>query len=136
MPGLLFAYGKSLFEAGEINTAVSVLTNAVDLAGDNEALRKAAFDLREKALHLDATLEPVVEKRDSSEPVRREEIEAVLSAFATFIKQDKRMRFWKKIDEPPGHRWVDHPEGLRAQDILHGWLKAGLRRPRSGVRRD
>jgi tetratricopeptide (TPR) repeat protein len=125
MPGLLFAYGKSRFEAGDINVALPALTKAVDLAGDNEALRKAAFDLREKALHLDATLEPVVEKRDSSEPVRREEIEAVLSAFATFIKQDKRMRFWKKIDEPPGHRWVDHPEG-RAQDILHGWLKGAF----------
>ena len=62
MPGLLFAYGKSLFEAGEINTAVSVLTNAVDLAGDNAALRKAAFDLREKALHLGGTLEPIVER--------------------------------------------------------------------------
>jgi tetratricopeptide (TPR) repeat protein len=125
MPGLLFAYGKSLFEAGDINVALSVLTKAVDLAGDNEALRKAAFDLREKVLHLGAALEPIVEKKDSLEPVRREEIEAVLSAFATFIKQDKRMRFWKKIDEPPDHRWVDRPEG-RAQDILHGWLKAAF----------
>ena len=66
-----------------------------------------------------------MKERGSLEPVRREEVEAVLSAFATFIKQDKRMRFWKKIDEPPGHRWVDHPEG-RAQDILHGWLKAAF----------
>lgn len=125
MPGLFFAYGKSLFEAGDINVALSVLTKAADLAGDNEALRKAAFDLREKALHLGATLETIVEKRDSLEPVRREEVEAVLSAFATFIKQDKRMRFWKKIDESPGHRWVDHPEG-RAQDILHGLLKGAF----------
>jgi tetratricopeptide (TPR) repeat protein len=125
MPGLLFAYGKCLFESGDINAALPVLTKAVDLAENNEAVRKTAFDLREKALHLGATLEPIVEKRDSSEPVRREEIEAVLSAFGTFIKQDKRMRFWKKIDEPPGHRWVDHPEG-RAQDILHGWVKAAF----------
>lgn len=33
------------------------------------------------------------------------------------------MRFWKTIDEGAGHRWIDHPEG-RAQDLLHGWLKA------------
>jgi tetratricopeptide (TPR) repeat protein len=125
MPGLLFAYGKSLFEAGDINGVLPALTKAVDLAGDNETLRKTAFDLREKALHFGARLHSVVEKRNSLEPVRREEIEAVLSAFATFIKQDKRMRFWKKIDESPGHRWVDHPEG-RAQDIMHGWLKAAF----------
>lgn len=123
LPGLLLGYGKSLFEAGEINAALPVLTRAKDLAGDNETLRKDALDLRELALQLGGSLEPIVERKDSAAPVRREEFEYALSAFASFIKQNKRMRFWTAIKEPPGHEWIEQPEG-RAQDLLHGWLKA------------
>ena len=123
LPGLLFAYGKSLFKAGDINKALRILTEAADLAVDNDTLKKAALELREKAIHFGANLEPIAEKKDLAEPVTRDEFEAVLSAFVTFIKQDQRMRFWKTIKESPGHRWLDAPEG-RARDILHAWLKS------------
>ena len=121
MPGLLFAYGKSLFNAGDLSGAVSSLTESLKLAGDNADLKKAATELRDEALDLGGTIQPARAAPPKDEPVTREEFEAALSEFGKFISGIKRMEFWDSKDND--YEWIPSPE-RQAQNFLHIYLKA------------
>jgi tetratricopeptide (TPR) repeat protein len=121
MPGLLYVYGKSLFEAGDFSGAVSALTKSFALAHRDESLQKRVFELREEALRLGGTVTPPRPPQPASGPVTREEFETALCDFSRFISAVKRMTFW--IKDHDDYEWVAKPEG-RAQDFLHIFLQA------------
>jgi tetratricopeptide (TPR) repeat protein len=121
MPGLLFAYGKSLFNAGDLSGAVTALTESLKLVGSNADLKKAATDLRDQALDLGGTIRPARTEPPKDEPVTREEFEAALSEFGKFISGIKRMEFWDSKDND--YEWIPSPE-RQAQNFLHIYLKA------------
>jgi tetratricopeptide (TPR) repeat protein len=108
MPGLLFAYGKSLFEAGDLSGAVTALTDSIKLVGENIDLKTAATDLRERALQLGGTILPARADTPTHAPVTREEFEAALNEFTKFISSRKRMEFWDSGDGD--HKWISRPE--------------------------
>ena len=121
-PGMLLAYGRSLLESGDISGAIRPLTKALNLAGDNENVRKNANELRERALGLGGTILPPEPPKPSLGGVTRQEFETALDGFAHFVSAEKRMGFWNK---PNGgdYEWISRPE-KRAQDLLHTALKA------------
>ena len=119
-PGLMYAYGRSLLEAGDLSGAVTALTQSLKLAGDDTNLRTNAEELRRKALDLGGTL-IVPAEMTARTPVLSEEVDGALQEFAKFVAGAKRMRFWRP--EGDDHKWVDRPEGF-AQDLLHMYLKA------------
>lgn len=122
-PGLLYAYGRSLFEAGEFSGAVSALAKATHLAGDNTNLKKLSHDLREAAFERGGTLVPPAQEKSESAPVTREEFDAAIDACARFISGDRRKDFWTKGPADDDYKWTEKPE-LRAQGFLHSYLKA------------
>jgi hypothetical protein len=119
-PGLLYAYGRSLLEAGDLSGAVTAPTQSLKLAGEDKNLRAHVEELRRKALDLGGTL-IVPAAVTAKAPVLNEEVDGALREFAKFVAGAKRMRFWKP--EGNDHKWVDRPEGY-AQDLLHIYLKA------------
>lgn len=121
MPGLLFAYGKSLFEAGDMTGAIGALTDSIALLKDDNGLKKTAMELREQALRAGGTTLPPKPPSPPAGPVTREEFEAALEEFGKFIAARKRMEFWRAADSD--HTWVASPERL-AQNFLHTFLQA------------
>ncbi len=121
-PGLLTAYGRSLLEAGDLSSAVTALTQALKLVGDNATARAYIESLRSRALDLGGTMPGPEPRPSDTAPVTRPEVKRAFKDFAKFVKSDKRMGFWTK---KPGaqHRWISHPE-KRAQDLLHTFFKA------------
>jgi tetratricopeptide (TPR) repeat protein len=124
-PGILFAYGKSLFESGDMSKAVTALTKSLKLGGGDANLQKHATELREKALEAGGTVLPPVPERPVNDPVTREEFERAIDDFARFIKARKRMEFWAKLDGDE-RKWVSRPERL-AQNLLDSFLQARFR---------
>lgn len=122
LPGLTYALGKSLFEAGDLSGAVAALTKVLAIATFDANLRRNADELRERALEMGGTVLAAAPPAPPTGAVTRQELEAALNDFARFIAAEKRMRFWTS-DKSGGHRWVPSPEG-RAQDLLHTFLKA------------
>ena len=116
MPGLLYAYGRSLFEGGNPSGAVTALTQAID----NADLERTAREMRESALRSGGTWVPAPQGI-TAVAVTREDFEAALEQFARFISTEKRMRFWRKA-EGSDHSWIDRPEQY-VQDLLHTSLK-------------
>lgn len=122
MPGLLFAYGKSLFEAGNFPEAIPILTKASDLAGSNESLKANVLNLRERALRTGAIPAPSKPIKELTVPITRDDFQVAIDEFARFIEAEKRMGFWNKEDSQD-YTWIARPE-KRAQDFLHTFLKA------------
>jgi tetratricopeptide (TPR) repeat protein len=122
MPGLMFAYGKSLFQAGDMSGAVTALTKSMTLAGDNENAWKHANELRERALELGGTILPPEPPKPAAGAVTRDEFGTALDGFARFVAAEKRMGFWDKPSDGD-YQWIPRPE-KRAQDLLHTALKA------------
>jgi tetratricopeptide (TPR) repeat protein len=123
-PGLLYAYGRSLLEAGDASKAVTALQKCMKLADtDGKAdLKEAAQRLRDKALDLGGTILPDDKLLQLAGPVLREEVEQALEDFGQFIAADKRMRFWQLQDDGT-HKWTPKPE-QKAQDLLHTFVRA------------
>ena len=118
-PGMLYAYGKSLFESGDMSGAVTALSKSLALARD-ETLKNNVIALRERALQSGGTVvapSPV----PATGPVTRDEFEAALAEFGTFISAEKRMDFWRQGEKD--HEWIASPE-RQAQNFLHIYLQA------------
>ena len=123
-PGLLFAYGKSLVEAGDLSGAIPVLSRALKLTNSDSGLYKQIEAIREHALELGGTIpNPPARLLDLSHPVLRDDLELALREFANFIAADKRMVFWTRPEPQSDYKWIEKPE-KRAQDLLHTFLKA------------
>jgi tetratricopeptide (TPR) repeat protein len=121
MPGLLFAYGKSLFGAGDLSGAVTALTESLKLVGNNAGLKSAATDLRDEALNLGGTIQPARVDPPKDQLVTREEFEKALNEFGKFVSGVKRMEFWDLKGKD--YDWVPSPE-RQGQNFLHIYLKA------------
>lgn len=122
-PGLLFAYGKSLLQAGNASAALTTLQKCLNRSDLPDHVRKAAMELRERALNLGGQLTPTVKESIPGGAVLREEIGEALQDFSRFISADKRMVFWTPPENGKDYTWVERPES-RAQDLLHTFLKA------------
>jgi tetratricopeptide (TPR) repeat protein len=122
-PGLLFAYGRSLFEAGQLSEAVSVFTSALKLADDNPDLQQTIREYRERALELGGSIPPPPMTAALDAPVTLDELRVALKEFATFVSGSKRMDFWEKRDGAKKHDWRKRPE-KHGQTLLHTYLKA------------
>jgi tetratricopeptide (TPR) repeat protein len=120
-PGLLFARGKSLVEAGDFTTAIPLLTESMALAGDLQT-KELSRAMRDRALESGGTVPPPQPIPTPANPVTYEALESVLADFSKFIAADKRMAFWTSIGNND-HEWVEHPE-RRGKDFLHIFLKA------------
>ncbi|WLG28771.1 tetratricopeptide repeat protein [Pseudomonas lurida] len=123
LPGLLFAHGKSLLEAGDISGALLTCMQALNKTKKDNPIRETIFELREKALSLGGTIPTHSTTADITKPIIREELLEALNEFANFISADKRMGFWYRPQPKEDYRWVSHPE-KRAQDLFHTFLKA------------
>jgi tetratricopeptide (TPR) repeat protein len=120
-PGFTFALGKSLLKSGALDDAVSVLHRSANLATSNPEIKKAAQELRDKALDMGGTIRPVEDETSQNAPLSSELFETALQEFCRFISADKRMTFWVK-DEKDDYVWMPSPEGY-AQSLLHTYLK-------------
>jgi tetratricopeptide (TPR) repeat protein len=121
-PGMLYAYGKSLFESGELSGAIAALTRSLALGENNEVVRTQALALRERALELGGTLIPQPQPKAASGPVTRQEFEAALIAFGRAVSMMRRMAFWRR-EKGGARQWIARPERT-AQDLLHMYLQA------------
>lgn len=122
MPGLMFAYGRSMFEAGDISGAFRALRRAENLAESTSSVKIEARSLAEKALSMAGIVLPSAQGSDSTLPVKLEELDNSLEQFALFIAGAKRMVFWTKPDKSD-YVWIEKPE-RQAQNLLHTFLKA------------
>lgn len=122
-PVRLYALGRSLFEAGRRNEAVTPLHKAVKLAHPDEAVSKHARKYLDMALDQGAVPPPPAAPAADAAPVTTAEFEGALEAFAAFVQAEKRMRFWTR--KARKHAWVERPE-RQAQDLLHTFLRARL----------
>lgn len=122
-PGLLYAYGRSLLEAGDASTAISMFMKALKLVKNGDPLRENLIAIRERALELGGTLVEEAPKLDKEKPVLCDEVERALRDFSAFIAADKRMVFWERPNPSSDYVWVKNPE-RRSQDLLHTFLKA------------
>ncbi len=118
-PVMLYAYGKSLFESGDVSGAVSALTKSLASAQD-ENLKKNVVELRELALQSGGSVVPP-DPAPATGPVTRDEFEAALEEFRTFVSARKRMDFWQQGEKD--YEWIASPE-RQAQNFLHIYLQA------------
>lgn len=125
-PGVAFAYGRSLFEAGQHSEAVRVFTRALGLAEENPDLRETIRDFRERALSLGFTISPPLAAATPQAPVTLDELRVALKEFAAFVSAYKRMDFWEKPDGAKKHKWRKRPE-KHGQTLLHTYLKASFK---------
>jgi|GEM_PF-1080541 tetratricopeptide (TPR) repeat protein len=120
-PGLLFARGKSLVEAGDFSAAVPLLTECMGLTDDSQ-LKELSRAMRERALGSGGTVPPPQPIPTPANPITYESLELALADFSKFIAADKRMAFWTSIGNND-HKWVERPE-RHGQDFLHIFLKS------------
>jgi tetratricopeptide (TPR) repeat protein len=123
LPSILFAYGKSLVEAGESGKALPILR----LAQRKNPGVEYISNYIEKALdHWDGKLENVPDTPAiifPSESVTIASLENCLKDFVRFIGNDKRMSFWKSDPKLKGHKWISSPE-QHGQNLLHTFIKS------------
>lgn len=122
-PNRLFAYGRSLFEAGDMSGAVLALSKACTLLDETSELRATAMELRERAFALGATILPEVPQISPAIPVTLAEVDRALQSFAHFISSAKRMEFWQRPKGTKNHKWINRPEA-RGQTLLHTFVQA------------
>jgi tetratricopeptide (TPR) repeat protein len=125
-PGLLFAYGRSLFEAGNLSEAVGAFTRALKLAEDYPDLQQTIRDFRERALDLGGSPLSHPVAASAGTPASLNELRAALKEFATFASASKRMDFWEKPEGAKKHVWRQRPE-KHGQTLLHTYLKASFK---------
>ncbi|WP_447403040.1 tetratricopeptide repeat protein (plasmid) [Lysinibacillus sp. fkY74-1] len=123
LPSILFAYGKSLVEAGESGKALPILRIAQKKNPEAEYIS----NYMEKALdHWNGTSENVPDTQATifpSESVTITSLENCLKDFVRFIGYDKRMSFWRSDSKLKGHKWVSSPE-QHGQNLLHTFIKS------------
>ena len=120
LPGLYFALGKSLLRSGNLSEAVTVLNQSANLAGVGAGLKAEALKLREEAIQLGGTIQHPQPTKASSWLATLDDFESAVSEFCAFVSADKRMSFWKLVDNK--HEWISKPE-RHAQHLLHTYLK-------------
>ncbi|MCW2273037.1 hypothetical protein GJ654_02900 [Rhodoblastus acidophilus] len=121
-PGLLYAYGISLYEDGRYSDAVKALHDALRLADRNETLQEKIRALRDQALDRGGTIMPRTTPISPDAPVTLDYIGGVLSAFRDFISGSERMGFWHKSDKAKDYEWISSPE-RHGQKLLRAFAK-------------
>ena len=115
LPGLLFAYGRSLLETGRQQDAADALSEAIRLGGSN---KKQAEALLLKAIEQGA------EPHFSREPGQKREVSLdefreQLSSFAETVADNHRMSFWRSRREGKNrHVWREYPEDHGKQLLM------------------
>ena len=123
-PGILYAYGRSLSEAGQLSEAVSVFTRALKIAEANPSLQQTIREHRERALELGGSIiQPKAAAVAPDDPVTLDELRTALKEFGTFVSASKRMDFWERRGGEKKHDWRKRPE-KHGQTLLHTYLKA------------
>ncbi|WP_312335783.1 hypothetical protein [Anaerospora hongkongensis] len=120
LPGILYGYGRSLYEAGNPEMALPYLKMALEK--DSEA--KFIREYIEKAIDASSFQHPtpkVVKYEDFTDRVTFAALEDCLTKFVSFIQRDKRMTFWRLDGKQ--HKWTPSPEA-HAKDLLHTFLHA------------
>ncbi|WHT78537.1 hypothetical protein QMY54_03322 [Pseudomonas rhodesiae] len=123
LPGMLFAHGKSLLEAGDLSGALSVFMRALKKVEVDNPLRDTILEFRERALDLGGEILAAAPSINVVKPILREELADAFQEFSNFISGDKRMGFWYRPKPQEDYKWVSHPE-KRAQDLFHTFVKA------------
>ncbi|KVR44954.1 tetratricopeptide repeat protein [Burkholderia multivorans] len=123
MPGLMFAYGRSMFEAGDMPGAFRALRKAEELAESMPHVKANASALAQRALALAGTIPPLTQASDPPLPVTLDDLDQELERFSSFVAGAKRMVFWTKLDSSADYDWIAKPE-RQAQHLLHTFLKA------------
>lgn len=122
-PGFYYAYGKSMFEAGDMSGAVAALTHSIELLVDDDNLEKLAKELREEAFKLGGNILEEKKVIASNPIVTLEDVQIALDDFKNFISNSKRMKFWEKKKKQDKYTWISRPEAF-GQTLLHTFLKA------------
>lgn len=130
LPGFLYAYGRSLYEAGKYSEAVTALVECLKSAPADGNIVREAIKIRDAALDKGGTPLPPPPPKPASHAVMREEFDEALNEFARLISSAQRMEFWRR-GRPAQHSWVSRPE-KKAQSLLHTFLKGHFRQ-RVGV---
>jgi hypothetical protein len=87
----------------------------------DENLRTAIDDHLKMAIEKGAAPSPL--PRVEPPAVTSEDFQVCLSRFATFVKSDMRMTFWRKDGKK--HKWIERPE-KHAQNLLRTHLSASF----------
>lgn len=121
LPGFLFAYGRSLYEAGRHSEAVTALVECLKSVPVDGDISREAMKIRDAALDKGGTILPPRPPKPNLHPVTREEFDQKLEAFARLISSAQRMEFWTR-GKRSTHSWDSRPE-KKAQSLLHSFLK-------------
>lgn len=122
-PGYLFAYGRSLYEAGDFWGAIPALNKSMSMSRPGEDIHSAANELRERAFEL---VDNIPQKPMTFIPapiVTLDAVHTTLNDFAVFISNVKRMEFWQKGTDGKKSKWRPSPEQF-GQTLLHTFLRA------------
>jgi tetratricopeptide (TPR) repeat protein len=112
LPGLTFALGKSLLEAGQVQEASTVLA-AVRRSGSPHA--DAAHTLLDRAIMAGGVPELPSTPTASPQPTL-DEVRRTLADFAANIANNQRMSFWRSRERR--HIWREQPEDHGKQLLM------------------
>ncbi len=122
-PNRLYAYGRSLFEAGNMNGAIGALTKCMASPEVEDGVKTLARDMRDKAYDLGGTVAPVAPLPPKTGPVGLSEVTSAIQEFSAFVSSAKRMEFWHKSKTTHKHEWITRPES-RGQTLFHTYMQA------------
>ncbi|SDO52403.1 hypothetical protein SAMN05216360_12548 [Methylobacterium phyllostachyos] len=122
-PNRLYAYGRSLFEAGNMNGAIGALTKCIASPEAEDGVKTLARDMRDKAYDLGGTVAPAAPLPPKTGPVGLSEVTSAIQEFSAFVSSAKRMEFWQKSKETNKHEWITRPES-RGQTLFHTYMQA------------
>jgi tetratricopeptide (TPR) repeat protein len=125
LPGFLYAYGRSLYEAGKFPEAVTTLVECLKSAPAGSDIAREATKIRDAALDKGGTILPPSPPKPTMHPVTREEFDEALEEFALLISSAQRMEFWTRGKQAQ-HSWANRPE-KKAQSLLHSFFKGHFR---------
>lgn len=123
MPSLLFAYGKSLVEAGRSGEALPILWQAQKKSPEASYIKTYISKAMDNFDGTVVTAEEIGEAVVPSDGVTLTALEECLKDFVKFVSQDKRMSFWRYDPQQKGHKWVKSPE-QHGQNLLHTFIKS------------
>jgi tetratricopeptide (TPR) repeat protein len=126
LPGFLYAYGRSLYEAGKYSEAVTALVECLKSAPADGNIAREAIKIRDAALDKGGTILLPPPPKPASHAVTREEFDEALNEFARLISSAQRKEFWRRGKQAQ-HSWESRPE-KKAQSLLHTFLKGHFRR--------
>lgn len=122
-PEILYAYGRSLFEAGDPQRAIPILRKVQKMGPSPSYVEEYLLKAIDACAAGNLPVLPLQMDENAIEQISLDRLTNCLNDFASFIKQDKRKTFWQSNGPTKGHKWISHPE-KHGQNLLHTFVKS------------